>query len=176
MRRLTFSGYLRSYVQYLAGEHTLAVSRLAALVESEPRLVEPLLLWAATTGRGPRLATYLEARPDLVTELDRLLSLEQQGRLESTLASEDPRLRPEYAKVWRSYVVQRDAPLRDARLKLDARERVLVLETEKNVSRYRMAKDLGLNPGNLHAYLAQGNPSKLSLGRAYELVKYLEAA
>lgn len=53
---------------------------------------------------------------------------------------------------------------------------MLALEAAKGVSRYRMAKDLGLNPGNLHAFLAQGNPSKLSLDRVFELVSYVEAA
>jgi hypothetical protein len=38
-----------------------------------------------------------------------------------------------------------------------------------------MAKDLCLNQGNLFAFLNQGNPSKLSLDRAYALVSYLES-
>ena len=50
------------------------------------------------------------------------------------------------------------------------------MEATKGVTRYRMAKDLGLNPGNLHAFLSQGNVSKLALERAYELVDYLAAA
>ncbi len=46
----------------------------------------------------------------------------------------------------------------------------------RNVSRYRMAKDLGLNQGNLHAFLGQGNPNNFSLDHAFELVSYREAA
>ena len=72
--------------------------------------------------------------------------------------------------------MRRDAPARDAELKLEARKQILDLEERTSVSRYRMAKDLGLNPGNLHAFLAQGNPSKLSLERVYGLVEYLRAA
>ena len=103
-----------------------------------------------------------------------LASLERESRLQSALAAEDPRLRPEYTKVWQSYLARRDAHARDAQLKLEARKRVLALETSKGVSRYRMAMDLGFNPGNLHAFLAQGNATKLSLDRAFELVRYLE--
>lgn len=176
MRRLTFAGYLGSYVRFLGGQETLALSRLAALTRSEPRLVEPLLLWAAKTGRAGRLSELLEDRERLLGELETLVSMEQAGRLEPALATEDPRLRPEYSKVWRSYVARRDAPVRDAELKLEARKRVLALEKAKGVTRYRMAKDLGLNPGNLHAFLAQGDPSKVSLDRALGLVEYLEAA
>ena len=176
MRRLTFGGYLDSYVRYLGGSDTRAVSRLAALARTEPRLTEPLLLWAVKKGYDARLCGALGDQSALARELEVLVALEGAGRLDSALAAEDPRLRPEYVKVWRSYVARRDAPARDAELKLEARKRVLELESVKGVTRYRMAKDLGLNPGNLHAFLAQGNPSKLSLDRALRLVGYLEAA
>lgn len=175
MRRLTFTGFLESYVRSLAGKSTLALPELVRLSESEPRLVEPLLLWAVKRNKAQRLSRLMNHRDDLLKELATLVELETAGLLDSALASEDSRLRPEYSKVWRSYVVRRDASDRDARLKLKARERVLALETGSDVSRYRMAKDLGLNPGNLHAFLAQSNPAKLSLDRVMELVKYLEA-
>jgi hypothetical protein len=105
-----------------------------------------------------------------------LVELKDAGSLESALAAEDSGLRPEYSKAWRSYVVRRDAAVRDAELRLEARKRVLALEARKHVTRYRMAKDLGLNPGNLHAFLTQGDPTKLSLDRVAELLEYLEAA
>ena len=176
MRRLTFNGYLESYVRRLSGKDTTALAHLVPVADAEPRLVEPLLLWATKSGQAARLSKRLDGRADLQRELEVLVSLEGCGRLEAALANEDKRLRREYFKVWRSYLVRRDAPSRDAQLKLEARKRVLALESTKHVSRYRMAKDLGLNPGNLHAFLAQGNASKLSLDRAYRLVDYLEAA
>jgi hypothetical protein len=176
MRPLTFSGFLKSYVRALAGESTLSLKALAKRSESEPRLVEPLLLWAVAGDRSAQMARLLDEREDLQQELRTLANLKRRGRLEAALESEDPALRPEYAKVWRSYVVRRDAHLRDAQLKLEARRRVLELESGKRVTRYRMAKDLGLNPGNLHAFLAQGNVTKLSLDRAMALVRLLETA
>ncbi len=176
MRQLTFSGYLESYVQYLAGLQTVALPRLVAAAVSNPRVVEPLLLWATTTGRAERLAGLLADRPQLRAELATLQSIGDHGRLESALATEDSVLRPEYWKAWHSYVVRRDSHARDTQLKLEARKRALSLEATRNVSRYRMAKDLGLNQGNLHAFLGQGNPSKLSLDHAFALVSYLEAA
>jgi hypothetical protein len=176
MRRLTFAGYLKSYVPYLADSNSLAFSRLWERTASHPRATEPLLLLAAVTGRPGALSAQVSAEPTLAAELDLLVELAESGSLEAALADEDPRLRPEYLKVWRSYVVRRDAHLRDADLKKLARQRALELEAKRQVTRYRVAKDLGLNPGNLHAFLAQGNVTKLSLEHAYELVEYLEAA
>ncbi len=175
MRRLTFAGYLRSYVPYLADSESLSLVRLWERTVSHPRAVEPVLLLAAVTGRPSSLLRRLRAAPELAAELELLSELANAGQLESALADEDPRLRAEYLKAWRSYVVRRDAHVRDAELKSLARQRALELETKRDVTRYRVAKDLGLNPGNLHAFLTQGNVSKLSLDHAYELVEYLEA-
>ncbi|MHB1136468.1 MAG: hypothetical protein ACYCXR_09320 [Coriobacteriia bacterium] len=176
MRRLTFEGYLGSYVRQLAGQNTSSLSSLVRRAQTEPRLVEPLLLWAVVSGRADRLSRLLDGQLDRERDLKTLVALWEEGRLESELATNGPSLKSEFTKVWRSYVVRRDAPTRDAELKLEARKRVLALEAAKGMTRYRMAKDLGLNPGNLHAFLAQGNVSKVSLNRAYELVDYLEAA
>jgi len=176
MRRLTFEGFLESYVQHLAGERTRSVRKLAERAAVESRLYEPLLLWAAVSGHADQLARLLGGQSDRVEELEALVALHRLGALESALAQDDSGLPSEYAKVWRSFVVRRDAPERDAALKHEARRQVLVLEAETGVSRYRMAKDLGLNPGNLHAFLAQANVSKLSLENAYALVRYLRAA
>lgn len=174
MRQLTFEGYLSSYVQHLAGRKTLSLSKLMGLAESEPRVVEPLLLWAVVSGHADRLSRLLSGQQTL--ELRTLAALNERGQLESALAEDDSSLRTEYTKVWRSYTVRRDASARDAQLKLKMRDRALELEAVKGVTRYRMAKDLGLNPGNLHAFLTQAKTSKLSLERAYELVNYLDAA
>lgn len=176
MRRLTFAGYLKSYVPYLADSESLALPRIWECTAKHPRATEPLLLLAAVTGRSSALAAQVSPKPTLAAELVLLAELTETGQLESALADADPRLRPEYFKAWRSYVVRRDAHLRDADLKQLARQRALELEAKRSVTRYRVAKDLGLNPGNLHAFLSQGNVTKLSLDHAYELVEYLEAA
>lgn len=177
MRMLTFKGFLESYLKHLSGQQTASLSKLAPLTEDNKRLVEPLLLWAVVTNKTRTLAKLLQDQdqPKLQDELVRLATMEAASQLESVLSGSGPALREEYLKVWRSYVARRDAHLRDERLKLVARERVLALEEQTRVSRYRMAKDLRLNQGNLYAFLNQGNPQKLSLERAYELVNYLES-
>lgn len=175
MRQLTLKGYLESYVPYLAGEDTLALARLVQHLPEEPRLVAPMLLWAAVAGKGDRLSKLLQS-DEQRRELEVLMSLQSASLLEAALAAGDPQLRPEYAKAWRSFVARRDATRRDSDLKLEARRRALDLASEKSVSRYRMARDLNLNDGNLHAFLAQGKSNALSLERAFDLVEYLEAA
>lgn len=175
MRKLTFKGFLEAYVGHLSGRRTTSLSELAPLVDSNKRLREPLVLWAVANRKSEKLSKLMANDSRLQAELLQLAWLMQQGRLEESLAQGDPDVRQEYLKVWRSYVARRDAHSRDQRLKLEARKRVLALESTKQVTRYRMAKDLGLNQGNLHAFLSQGNASKVSLQRAYDLVNYLES-
>lgn len=176
MRMLSFKGFLEAYLRHLSGQESLALSCLAPLASTQKRLVEPLVLWAVTTEKTGTLSKHFAGQPKLLAELHQLATLADAGLLEAALSTGDSTLRSEYLKVWRSYVVRREAHSRDERLKLEARRRVLALEASGQVTRYRMAKDLGLNQGNLFAFLKQGNPKKLSLDRAYELVEYLEAA
>lgn len=176
MRQLTFKGFLEAYVRHLSGRRTGSLTELTALLDSNKRLREPLVLWAVETKRSERLSRLLPDDERVQSELRLLTSFGEAGQLEELLSRKDSGLRPEYLKVWQSYVVRRDAHTRDERLKLEARKKDLALESTRQVSRYRMANDLGLNQGNLHAFLSQGNPSKLSLRRAYELVDYLESA
>ncbi len=109
MQRLTFKGFLSTYVAYLSGADTLDPVRLAALARTRPRLRAPLVLWAVETGRAERLEHLLADDPSLVAELRATERLWSDGRLEQALESPASTLRPEYAKAWRSYVARRDA-------------------------------------------------------------------
>jgi hypothetical protein len=176
MRQLTFKGFLDAYVACLSGEDTRDPKRLAAAMRGRSRLSAPLLLWAVETGRLEQFRRLLADDPRHLRELEQLEGLRESGRLERALSSPASPLRPEYAKAWNSYVARRDAHKRDVDLKLAARERALALEAQKKVTRYRLAKDLGLNPGNLHSFLSQGDMSHVSQKNALAVVKYLEAA
>lgn len=175
MRRLTFEGYLLAEVQRLAGVQTTALAVLCNRLPEEPRLFEPLAMWAAVTGSLSRFEACVQSE-SRAEELSKLRALSSSGNLENALSSEDLPLPPAYLKTWTSYVSRRDASKRDEMLKSAVRDRVLAAEAARHVTRYRMAKDLGLNHGNLHAFLSMGNTKKLSLDRAYELLKYVEAA
>jgi hypothetical protein len=139
-------------------------------------MVPALLLWGVVNGRAETFKQLFEMNPERLCELDSLLALSAAGKLEQTLAAPTSAMRTEYHKVMASYLSRRDAPVRDADVKRAARQRALELEKSKRVTRYRLAKDLGLNPGNLHAFLTQGNVSKLSRANALAVVDYLRAA
>jgi hypothetical protein len=174
VRELTFKGFLQRYLRELSGTDTLSLRRLAQMTSSTPRLYEPLALLAASEGRLKELENLLLDNRYADKDFVALSVYPSAIALEQALEREDRSLRPEYHKVWNSYRIRRDAHLRDARLKLSARNRALSLERGAKVSRYRICKDLNLNPGNLHAFLTKEEPFRLSLDKSYALVEYLE--
>jgi hypothetical protein len=174
VRELTFRGFLRRYLRELSGTDTLSLHRLVQMVDSIPRLYEPLALWVTLEGRLGELKRLLPDNRYTSKDFAVLSAYPNTKALEQAFARGEKSLRSEYHKVWNSYQVRRDAHLRDAQLKLSARNRALSLEKEIGVSRYRIGKDLGLNPGNLHAFLTKGEPFRLSLEKSYALVEYLE--
>jgi hypothetical protein len=158
----------------LSGTNTLSLRQMARMVDTIPRLYEPLALWAASEGRLKELESLLRNNRYADKDFAALNVYPSAAALEQALEREDRSLRPEHHKVWNSYRIRRDAHLRDARLKLSARDRALSLEKGTKVSRYRICKDLGLNPGNLHTFLTKEEPFRLSLDKSYALVEYLE--
>lgn len=173
MRQLTLKGFLKTYLKYLSGENTLSVALLGEKIQTEPRLAHPLMLWAVLSGQAEVLMTRLDNRVDLLHELKTLTCFKNCEELEVALEVGAEGISEGTQKVWNSYKVRRDASLRDERLKRAAREQVLVLEQAVGVTRYRLSKDLRLNPGNLHAFLTFGDVRKLSLDKTYQLLEYL---
>ena len=93
MRELTFPGFLKSYVRELSLTHSTGVRVLAKeAAERNPRLREPLYLYALFTGqiellqksvRETALATAYEGLPDDPTEMEKRLWAEPLEVLEA---------------------------------------------------------------------------------------------
>lgn len=58
MRKLTFEGFLKQYVAELSGVQTASVHKLADCMAENPRLKEPLLLYALTFDKVDLLLRY----------------------------------------------------------------------------------------------------------------------
>lgn len=173
MRKLTFEGFLRNYVQLLSLQNSLNMRVLAAEAVSEnPRLREPLVLYALMWGKYPLLCRVAE-------NMDWLKSCDEWAKKydsESLLAAlerggELPR---EFEKVWNSYKVRRDRCRLDDDKKNLIRNRVLSLCEEGQISHYRIYTDLKMNPGNVNAWLKHGKADKVSLSAARNILNYVK--
>ena len=60
MRKLTFEGFLKQYVVELSGVQTASVHKLADCMTENPRLKEPLYLYALAFDKVDLLLRYTE--------------------------------------------------------------------------------------------------------------------
>ncbi len=171
MRKLTFKGFLASYVRELSFAGTVDIAVLAGEVSSgNMRLRAPLLLYAAAHGKTARLRTQLAAKGCGEELMNMLARLENTDLEEALKAGELPE---EYCKVWNSYCVRRDGPAHEDTLKAAMRRKIIQMQNTKRCSNYRLYTDLKLNPGNINAWLKHGDSAKVSYRTAERMITYL---
>lgn len=174
MRELTFRGFLTQYVRSLSKQDTTSLYKLAdEAAKDNFRLREPLLLFALYSQKQDVL---LQATKDiaLCSQYRDLLSHYSADTMTQTLTEEDPALPLEYHKVWHSYMSQKNRGKADDHTKELMRQKVKRLQQKCGVTNYRIYTDLGLNPGNLNAWLKYGHSDKVSLDTARRTVRYME--
>ena len=171
MRKLTFEGFLKQYVAELSGVQTASVHKLAACLNENPRLKEPLFLYALAYDKVDLLLHYT-ANSTVVAEYERLSNRYLLAKMLLLLEKQSPELPEGYLKVWRSYCSVRDAALADNDTKELIHRRVLELQQKKKLTNYRLYTDLKLNPGNVNAWLKHNDSSKMSLDCARQIYKY----
>lgn len=178
MRRPTFERWIAREIQHLSGSDSLNLRKLAAMAQdSTPRLVEPLFLYAFETGKIEALLDYLW-RDDVRASYKYVLEmLEDQDSMQATALSEGglgllPR---DYSKHLASFRAAYNRPETDAESKRMRWERSRDLQLKKGISNADIYNALGLNPGNVNAYMKHGALDKVSLQNSTDIMKYLYA-
>jgi hypothetical protein len=144
-------------------------------VNGNPRLREPLFLYAASNGCLDTLLTACRGTA-LFADYQALAQQYKSGQLLNDLEAQSPDLPAEYRKVWNSYRSVADKPERDARVKELYRQKIVALQQEKGISTYRVCQDLHINNANVNAWLKHAAHNKTSLAGARRILSYLEQA
>ena len=171
---LTFKGFLRLYCRELTGLQTDNLSKLIhAAATTSPAAAETVMLYAAMQEKqhySVRLAqgTWMEKDYNSVAE-----KLEQYENVLAYLESKDAPER--YKKVLAAYYAQKNAADADRRVILLMRSKTLSLLNESHTSIYSIYKQLGVNKGNLYAYLNKGDASKVSRATARRILQLSES-
>lgn len=112
MRKLTFEGFLKQYVAELSGVQTASVHKLADCMAENPRLKEPLFLYALAFNKVELLLRYT-ANSTIAAEYEKLSNLYSLEQMLVLLEKQSSELPEGYLKVWRSYCSVRDADKAD---------------------------------------------------------------
>lgn len=130
MRKLTFEGFLKQYVAELSGVQTANVHKLADCMTENPRLKEPLFLYALAFDKVDLLLRYTVSSA-AAAEYEQLSNRYSLAQMLLLLEKQSPELPEGYLKVWRSYCSVRDAVLADNDTKELIHRRVLELQQKK---------------------------------------------
>ncbi|MCL2526057.1 MAG: transcriptional regulator [Coriobacteriia bacterium] len=175
MRQLTFKGFLKKYVQDLAGVQTTNMRKLVELAAHEtPRLREPLTLYAFATGRVELFSKYASEHQSF-SDITSLINELSCGDLLAKVVEQNECLPDRFLRVYRSYCSVKNRLEGESHTKELIHARVQLLKQQKAVSNYRIYTSLGLNPGNANAFLKNGDTSKLSLDTARKTLALLES-
>ena len=169
----TFRGFLERYCRELSGLDTSSLRRLSRAALESPRVVEPLFALAAARGQLPYLLELSEGSW-FHGDYARLAGeLERAGSLEDMLAS--GRAPARYAAVLDAFRAQGDGLAAARRMNGIMRPMIAEALEKGGITRYRLCRDLGLNPGNVYAYLA-GDDAKVSKQTASRMLSYARSA
>ncbi|MGN0115138.1 MAG: hypothetical protein ACI396_07400 [Acutalibacteraceae bacterium] len=174
MRALTFNGFLSSYVKDLSGENTLNIRRLAKQAEeSNPRLVEPLILYSYFNVK-PQQARVQLVNSSLFDEYVSFTHLHSDKEETLHYLEYYSTIPDNYQKVYKSYLTKANANEVDNEVKEKMRVKIISLQEQKNVSAYSLVKSesLSLNKGNYYGFL-RGNTKLLSLETIDRVLGYL---
>lgn len=178
MRRPTLERWLRGELVRLSELERFSLRKLAAMAQgSHARLVEPLFLYCHTTRRLASLyeliyqsdfAEEYQHVEDLLAGQD-LFALSLSGKAAEILPAA-------YAKHLNSFAAAYRKQDTDAESKRLRQQRCVSLQLQKGTSTASACKALGLDPGNVCAFLKQGDLGRLTLSDATALMKYLASA
>lgn len=167
----SFKGFLQEYCNELSGLRTANLRKLIAATNQNARLVEPLFALAAVQRKTDYLISLSIGywfQDDYQILADKLSKFDS---IESFLSSEEAPAR--YSSVLEAFHAQGDTLAADRRINSLMRPKITDAFKSKNVTRYRLCKDLGLNLGNVYAYLA-GDDTKVSKATARRMLNYLQ--
>lgn len=174
MRELTFKGFLTQYVRNLSKYDTNSLYKLSAeAAGDQPRLREPLLLYAMYSGKQTLLLQATKD-PELFAVYQAMVTRYNPEEMTALLQNASEKLPDAYHKVWNSFQNRRNRGEADDHTKELMRQKVRRLQTEYGVTNYRIYTDLKLNPGNVNAWLKYGAADKVSLDTARRTLRYIE--
>jgi hypothetical protein len=177
MKKPSFLSFLKEYLKYLGDTKTLALPALVNnAATSHPRVIEPLYFYAALTNqvnRLLRLSRDFRFYNDYYKLAD---TFKDMNNLTAALEAEDSRIPTRFLKIYKSYQSQRDRVANDKEFAVLAQKVLLEQLSQKNITKYRVYKDLSLNPSNINSYLKHGDTRNISRKTVNSMLKYVREA
>ena len=162
MRELSFKGYLQQQLCELSNYDSKSLYKFARLAESNARLKNTLCLY---------LNYYVSEK--LKKQLCKKFSyLEEDCDRMDGIAVEDLSL-SEYKTIYENYLNYKNRKKNDDKIKLLMQKRIVEVQAEKGITNYRIYKALNLNPGNVNAFLRNGDTGKVGVDTVRKMLAFV---
>lgn len=166
MRQLTLLGFLSEYVKSLSECNSLNIHKLINEVYGgNYRLREPLFLYCHYSDKSEILLKYLNDTDN--KEYTFIITLLKNNQTDD--------LPTDFVKVLNSYKRKVGMKNNDDNIKMLMLDKILKLKEQKNVTNYRIYKELNINAGNFNDFVKNRKLSRLSLDKSREVYNYLQS-
>jgi len=170
MRTLTFRGFLKEYIKELSLCRSTNLTKIVNELHRNPRLREPVILYSILFDKQSILLEKIKDDDKIIV----LINKYDKDSLLNNLSNYSEDLEVEFIKVWKSYISKRNKPQNVNHTKELILNKIYENKKIKNISNYRIYKDLNLNHGNINSWLKNGECDKVSLETARKVLKYTE--
>lgn len=162
MRELSFKGYLQQQLRELSNHDSKSLYKFAQMAESNARLKNVLCLYLNYYVEEKLKKQLLKKFPYLKEECDRI----------DGVAVEDLSL-SEYRTIYENYLNYKNRKLNDDKVKALMQRRIVETQQKKGITNYKIYKALNLNPGNVNAFLKNGDTGKVGLDTVRRILTYV---
>ena len=164
MRELTFKGYLQQQLCELSDCNSKSLYKFARLAESNARLKNVLCLYLADFVPENLKNQLCKRFPYVAIECERLSGVPHEQLGESL---------SEYVTIYENYLNRKNTKANEDKIKALMQKRIVELQEEKGITNYRIYKSLNLNPGNVNAFLKNGDVSKMGLNTVRKILEFV---
>ena len=164
MRELTFKGYLQQQLCEISDCNSRSLYKFARLAESNVRLKNVLCLYLAHYVPDDLKNQLCKRFPYVAEECERLngVAFEQFGESLS-----------EYTTIFENYLNRKNTKANENIIKAFMQKRIVEVQAEKGITNYLIYKTLNLNPGNVNAFLKNGDVSKVGLRTVRKMLMFV---
>lgn len=162
MREISFETFLEQYLCDVSGQQTLNIHKLVKLSKQNYRITSSLVLYCLFKEKMEILLKYIDTNKNPM--LDQLTK-------ENFL---DDKFNKYYSfqKIYCSFTRRKNLYSNERATKSSARDNIIEIMLLKNISVYRICKDLSANPGNVNDYIKNNNTRKVSLKLVKDIYNY----
>ena len=164
MRELTFKGYLQQQLCELSSCNSKSLYKFARLAERNARLKSVLCLYLVNFVPDNLKKQLCKRFSYVAIECERLSGVP----LEQLCGSLS-----EYATIYENYLNRKNTKANEDKIKALMQKRIVELQEEKGITNYRIYKSLNLNPGNVNAFLKNGDVSKMGLNTVRKILEFV---